>query len=38
MKKIAHWLGLIAKDFEANKETVCQEVIELCKQFPIYEG
>lgn len=38
MKKIAHWLGLIAKDFEANKEIVCQEVIELCKQFPIYEG
>jgi glycine hydroxymethyltransferase len=38
MKKIAHWLSLIAKDFEANKETVCQEVIELCKQFPIYEG
>ena len=36
MKKIAHWLGLIAKDFEANKDTVSKEVVELCKQFPIY--
>ena len=36
MKKIAHWLGLIAKDFEANKDTVCKEVVELCKKFPIY--
>ncbi len=36
MKKIAHWLGLIAKDFESNKETVKAEVIELCEKFPIY--
>lgn len=36
MKKIAHWLKLIATDFEANKESVKAEVIELCKQFPIY--
>lgn len=36
MKKIAHWLKLIATDFEANKESVKSEVIELCKQFPIY--
>ena len=37
MKKIAHWLYLIATDFEANKETVKAEVIELCEKFPIYE-
>ncbi len=37
MKKIAHWLGLIAKDFEANKEAVKKQVIELCEQFPIYK-
>ena len=37
MEKIAHWFGLIAKDFEANKETVKKEVIELCEQFPIYK-
>ncbi len=36
MKKIAHWLKLIATDFEANKEAVKAEVIELCNQFPIY--
>ena len=37
MKKIAHWLKLIAIDFEGNKETVTNEVIELCKNFPIYK-
>ena len=37
MKKIAHWLKLIAVDFEGNKETVTNEVIELCKKFPIYK-
>lgn len=37
MKKIAHWLKLIAVDFEGNKETVTSEVIELCKKFPIYK-
>ena len=37
MKKIAHWLKLIAVDFEGNKETVTAEVIELCKKFPIYK-
>ena len=36
MKKIAHWLKLVATDFENSKETVKAEVIELCKQFPIY--
>ena len=37
MVKIAHWLKLIATDFENSKETVTKEVIELCKQFPIYK-
>ncbi len=37
MVKIAHWLKLIATDFEGNKDAVCAEVIELCKKFPIYE-
>ncbi len=37
MEKIAHWLKLIAVDFEGNKESVTREVIELCKEFPIYK-
>ncbi|MBR2861187.1 MAG: serine hydroxymethyltransferase [Clostridia bacterium] len=37
MVKIAHWLKLIATDFENSKEAVTKEVIELCKQFPIYK-
>ncbi len=37
MKKIAHWLKLIAVDFEGSKEAVTAEVIELCKKFPIYK-
>ena len=36
MKKIAHWMKLVATDFEANKETVSAEVQALCAQFPIY--
>ena len=36
MKKIAHWIRLIAEDFEANKETVSKEVVELCEKYPIY--
>ena len=36
MKKIAHWMKLIATDFEANKEQVSNEVQALCKEFPIY--
>ncbi len=36
MKKIAHWLKLVATDFENSKETITKEVIELCNQFPIY--
>ena len=37
MKKIAHWIKLVASDFEATKEQVTKEVIELCEKFPIYE-
>ena len=37
MKKIAHWIKLVASDFEATKEQVTKEVMELCKKFPIYE-
>ena len=36
MVKIAHWLRLIVDDFEANKEQVTAEVMELCAKFPIY--
>ena len=37
MVKIAHWLKLVATDFEGSKDLVTSEVIELCKQFPIYK-
>ncbi len=36
MKKIAHWMKLVATDFEANKDRVSEEVQALCEQFPIY--
>ncbi len=36
MKKIAHWLKLVATDFENSKEAITKEVIELCNQYPIY--
>lgn len=36
MKKIAHWMKLIATDYEANKDRVSTEVQALCEQFPIY--
>ncbi len=36
MVKIAHWIRLIVDDFEANKELVTNEVMELCAKFPIY--
>ncbi len=37
MKLIAHWLKLVATDFENSKEQVTKEVIELCDKFPIYK-
>ena len=37
MEKIAHWFKLVATDFEASKEQITKEVMELCEKFPIYE-
>lgn len=37
MKKVAHWLKLVATNFKNSKEKITQEVIALCKQFPIYD-
>ena len=36
MKKIAHWMKLVATDYEANKDKVSEEVQVLCEKFPIY--
>ena len=36
MAKIAHWMGLIARDFEGSRKQVRSEVDALCSQFPIY--
>ena len=38
MKKIAHWIKLVATDFDAQKEKITAEVIALCEKYPIYEG
>ena len=37
MIKIADWFKAIAEDFEGNKDRVTEEVIALCKKYPIYE-
>jgi glycine hydroxymethyltransferase len=37
MKLIAGWLKKTATDFEATRDSVTEEVIALCKKFPIYE-
>ena len=36
MVKIAHWMKLVATDYENSKETILKEVIELCDKHPIY--
>ncbi len=36
MKKIAHWIKLVATDFEASKDTIKKEVIALCEKYPLY--
>ena len=36
MLKIAEWLQLAINDFEANRQKICDSVIALCEQFPIY--
>ncbi|MBQ7523552.1 MAG: serine hydroxymethyltransferase [Oscillospiraceae bacterium] len=38
MKQIAHWIKLVATDFDAQKEKITAEVIALCEKYPIYEG
>ena len=37
MKQIAHWIKLIATDFEGSKDRVREEVMALCKKYPLYE-
>ncbi len=37
MKQIAHWIKLIATDFEGSKDRVQKEVMALCKKYPLYE-
>ena len=37
MKQIAHWIKLIATDFEGSREQVKKEVMALCKQYPLYQ-
>lgn len=36
MLKIAEWIKAAATDFDAQKERIEKEVIELCDKFPIY--
>ncbi len=36
MLLIAKWIKEIITDFDANKERITKEVIELCEKFPIY--
>ncbi len=37
MALIAGWMKKTATDFEATKEQVAKEVVELCQKFPLYE-
>jgi len=37
MKQIAHWIKLVATDFENSKDQVSAEVQALCEKFPIYK-
>ena len=36
MKKIAHCIGLTARDFEGTQKEVHNTVAEICEQFPLY--
>ncbi len=36
MLKIAKWVKDVIVDFEGSKDRITNEVIELCKQYPIY--
>jgi glycine hydroxymethyltransferase len=37
MKKIAHCVALTAKNFEGTREEVLATVVEICRQFPMYQ-
>ena len=37
MALIAGWMKKTATDYEATKEQVAKEVVDLCKKFPLYE-
>lgn len=37
MKQIAAWIKDIATDFDGSKDRVREEVLALCKQYPLYE-
>ena len=36
MKRIAHCIGLTARDFEGTQKQVQEEVAQMCQQFPLY--
>ena len=37
MDKIAGWIDCVIRDFEGTRERVTEEVVALCRQFPIYD-
>ena len=37
MKEIARIMGMVARDFEGNKEKAQEAVVALTKKYPIYE-
>lgn len=37
MKKIAHFIGEAARDFDASRDGILAEVTALCEKFPIYD-
>ncbi|MBQ3072183.1 MAG: serine hydroxymethyltransferase, partial [Oscillospiraceae bacterium] len=37
MKRIAHWIKRTATEYEASKDEVTREVVELCRKYPIYD-
>jgi hypothetical protein len=37
MKRIAHCIGLTARDFEGTAAEVKATVADICEQFPLYK-
>jgi hypothetical protein len=37
MKRIAHCIGLTARDFEGTQAEVHATVAEICEKFPLYK-